>query len=156
MPFVAALLCKEQLRNSAAVSLLVHCTHWDDRQNSHIMLSTVEWKEGMPNVVCWISVICERSLAHFSYCEMEISLRGRESSRRNLASCFTLWCCSQLMQRVSYKGAATSVFTPLPPSPRLRCIQDDRQKSKIKARSHTARQHALMQRHCHRCWTRFS
>ena len=32
---------------AAAVSSLLHCTQWDDRQNSHITLSTVKWKEGL-------------------------------------------------------------------------------------------------------------
>ena len=32
---------------TTTVSPVLCCTQWDDRQNLHVMLSTVEWKEGL-------------------------------------------------------------------------------------------------------------
>ena len=54
---------------ATAVSLLLCCTQWDDRQNSQITLYTDGNQYGgmeVQTVVCQISVIRQRQLSHFS------------------------------------------------------------------------------------------
>jgi len=51
----------------------LRCTQWNDHQNSHIMLSTVEWKVGLLSAKYRLFANTDLCIFHQSH-EMEISL----------------------------------------------------------------------------------